>query len=257
MFSIFARRQPPVRAVGRPRALLSLRTYMRLALDPKAPAGDCTSPVVREVLARDRAYKGAFHATSGVHEYAPSADFPNGSFRIEPYQEWRSTPDIFGGRILRLDIQTRCRKCDACKAWKRRLWTARAFYEAGQSFRTWLCTFTLGYEGRLRASTSGDPDKWLMTEMQSYLKRLREDLGPNTLRFLRVVEHHEDGTPHGHMLIHDLKGRVVKRAIQRHWRHGFSHAKLADGKGIRYVCKYVSKDARLVRASVRYGGPKG
>lgn len=230
---------------------------MRLALAPKAPAGDCLSPVTREVYARDRAYKGAFYASSGVHEYAPSADFPNGSFHIEPYQEWRFTPDFFGGRILRLDIQVRCRSCSACNAAKRRQWTARAFYEAGQAPRTWFVTLTLGYHARLAAGTSADADKWMMNEMKAYLKRLREDLGPRCLRFVRVVEHHQDGTPHGHMLIHDLRGRVVKRAIQRHWHHGFSNARLAGRDEIRYVCKYVAKDARLVRASNFYGGPQG
>lgn len=155
-------------------------------------------------------------------------------------------------------ITVRCRKCHNCREAKRRMWTMRAMNEFEIANRTWFVTLTYNADQRFRLSLLAA--KMRSTEIAAsnamvtkFLKRLRKNTGL-PIRQLVVHEMHKDGTPHVHMLLHDLSGGLQKRAIQREWYHGFSLAKLGDKATSRYVCKYVAKDAiARVRASIRYG----
>lgn len=225
-----------------PRRPLALKTFLRLALKPSLH-GDCSNPIFREVHALDAVVRKHFY-WSRVETVIRA-----GIVGIDDR-------GINKARMLTAGITVRCRKCSKCLEQKKRAWRARAFYEFGQADRTWFVTYTMGFHARLAADLSGNPEKWMLREMQLYLKRLRLDVG-FPLRFLCVVEPHKDGTPHLHLLIHDVKGRIVKRAIQRHWIHGFTSSKLADKESIRYVTKYVTKAlSSRVRASIRYGTPR-
>lgn len=177
------------------------------------------------------------------------------------------------------EIQSRCRKCDNCRKHRRRLWTARAIDECRMSSRTWFATLTVAPERRfiatvdasLRASRAGHGEwanldsatkftyivKVLGEEITRYWKRLRKSCG-GPLRYLLVVEKHEDGFPHFHMVIHEAALRVTKRKLESAWRYGFSQFSLVDGdKAAAYACKYLSKDALTrVRASRHYGRPQ-
>lgn len=236
---------------GKQPTLLSLRTFLRLALNPYL-SGSCSSPVVREVHARDAHYTGEWVTTSGCVE------LPNDEFRLEQWQDFVVTKSPFwGGRILHADIYVRCRKCNECADHKRRVWQARALFEFANCERTWFLTCTMAFHARLEADTSGDPVKWIRREAQLFMKRIRKNTGLH-IRYLCAVERHKDGTPHLHFLIHDMTGFLVKRAIQSEWRHGFSNCKLAEKDNVFYVTKYIVKDLQggRIPCSLRYGDSK-
>lgn len=89
------------------------------------------------------------------------------------------------------------------------------------------------------------------------IKRIRKNTGAR-FRYLSVFERHKSGLPHMHFMLHerDAFHGVTKRQIQSEWPHGFSNVRLIEdsGSAIRYVCKYISKDAVCrIRASLKYG----
>lgn len=176
-------------------------------------------------------------------------------------------------------VRARCRKCENCLAWKRRLWTARAIAEVRQSMRTWFGTLTVGPERRLWAQMVADKHacqtrceslssltgvertraiaRVLAPEVTKWLKRVRKAARSEGLRYLLVVEPHEDFFPHFHLLLHERGQPVGKRLLEEKWRYGFSQFRLiptGEAKAVGYVCKYISKSAQTrVRASRRYG----
>lgn len=162
-----------------------------------------------------------------------------------------------------LNITFECRKCQPCLKARAARWAARAGLETRLSSRTWFCTYTIAPEYRLRFAIEArrrfnkedfaSVTKIILTYFTKYLKRLRKRTGLR-FRYLLVVEHHKDGFPHLHALIHEIGLPLTKNAIQAEWKYGFTHVKLADEKTAVYVCKYVSKQATArVRASLRYG----
>lgn len=178
------------------------------------------------------------------------------------------------GEALFFDHTYRCRKCENCLKFRSRQWAARACVETAMAKRTWLVTLTLAPEShwRLGLATASRLTKSAVSEaslsshdlfkerlveigkeVTLWLKRTRERAGP--FRYLLVVEAHKSGLPHMHLLVHEVDDPVTYRDLTEHWRLGFSHAKLVqDTRGVRYVCKYLSKSALArVRASARYG----
>src|SRR3546814_836309 len=77
------------------------------------------------------------------------------------------------------------------------------------------------------------------------------------LRYLLVVEPHDDGFPHFHILMHEQDSPVRKALLEEQWRSGFSHWRLVkneDPRSVYYACKYLTKSHQTrVRASRRYG----
>src|SRR3546814_2282418 len=51
------------------------------------------------------------------------------------------------------------------------------------------------------------------------------------LRYLLVVEPHDDGFPHFHILMHEQDSPVRKALLEEQWRSGFSHWRL-DRKSV-------------------------
>lgn len=183
---------------------------------------------------------------------------------------------VAGGRYDRpyLDTIVRCRKCENCLRYRRRVWSARARHEIGMSYRTWMVTLTLSPEQhsrtmyrlhsdlssrrvptgeisaddifRLRAGEFGK-------EVTKWLKRLRAAGGH--LRYLSVVEAHKSGLPHVHLLVHETSPSLTYRALVGGWKLGFAHAKLVEGpEAALYVTKYLAKSMLArVRASTQYG----
>jgi hypothetical protein len=98
--------------------------------------------------------------------------------------------------------------------------------------------------------------KQLMPEVTRWLKRVRKQSGAS-LRYLLVVEPHQDGFPHFHMLVHEASTQVSKRILEGQWNYGFSKWKLVppgEMRHVAYVCKYVAKSAQArIRASRQYG----
>lgn len=202
------------------------------------------------------------------------------------HKDIHARPEATHGRDVAIDRRTRtpfwveldlrCRKCDACREWRRRWWTARAISEYQAAFRTWFGTLTLNLgqhhqcyleASRIEAEKGNDIDALsyraqfirrhsvITREITRYLKRVRKgSSGP--LRHLCVTEHHKSGLPHYHMLIHESDPYGTREAVlSDRWTWGFSQWRLVrDPRQATYVCKYLSKSgAARVRASQRYG----
>lgn len=196
--------------------------------------------------------------------------------------------------VGRVTLTVACRtSCERC-LWRRKMfWAHRAKAEHQAAQRTWFVTLTLGPRQRGVAeriamrkamqagvdwnsaygyvSRDGHQDRILTAtgfmflhraigpEVTKWLKRVRKVSGAR-LRYLLVVEAHEDGFPHYHLLVHEVNGSapVTERQLRGTWRGGrITQAKLVDLDDPRaafYVCKYLSKSALArVRASGRYG----
>lgn len=177
-----------------------------------------------------------------------------------------------------VEILTACHKCETCLEARRKLWAARAVQEVKDSVRTWFGTLTLHPDAymlalsraRAREAAQGvafdtlpEPEKFrllhaqIKPEIQKYLKRLRAAIGPETLRYLFVVEAHQSGVPHYHALVHecDPAKPVRKRQLDEQWKLGFTKWRLvSDVNPAYYVAKYLAKDARArLLASEDYG----
>lgn len=190
-----------------------------------------------------------------------------------------AVPRYFEGKSnskVPVSLESRCRKCAACLAHRRRLWSARAADELKAAHRTWFVTLTVRPEDRfvtsMQASAiafrAGHGDWYAMSsenqfrylvqvlnqEIDRFLKRVRKAA---SFRYLLVSEAHKDGFPHFHMLIHEAALPLTKRLLESNWRLGHSQFRLvnsADARSAYYVCKYLSKSAQTrVRASKRYG----
>ena len=180
-----------------------------------------------------------------------------------------------------IDIEVRCRRCEACLRMRQRHWSARVHTELSAhdviGARTWFGTLTLSPEEQFRAlvtarlngraggidldrtseeeifrSRVGVISRWLTL----YLKRVRKGSG-FPFRYLLVCEKHKTGLPHYHVLIHEdgpLRN-IPKRILQDQWIHGFSRWKLVeDMRQGTYLTKYLSKSPEArVRASKGYG----
>lgn len=186
-----------------------------------------------------------------------------------------------------LEILTRCRDCENCRAQRRGLWFHRAKAEVSGNYRTWFGTLTYRPEEAMRRGFSRDlelssfakldhlvgapsgkvakdlrdPQKAIVRhsgpDITKFLKRVRKNAG-RKIRYLIVPELHKSGVPHFHFLLHESEpGQYLTyRVIQAAWSHGFSQAKLVDGSthAASYVAKYLSKEMYgRVRASQRYG----
>lgn len=198
---------------------------------------------------------------------------------------YRGAPDrIMVGLGLEVDkiavayVSGRCRRCQQCLDHRRRLWTARAIDECALASRNWFGTLTIRPMDRVRylyaaqlRNERASGDSWdtlaeaeqfrklceeVAPDITKFLKRVRKNSG-SSFRYLLVTEAHEDGFPHFHVLFHEGETPVRKRVLDDAWRAGFSQWRLlpvADPRGARYACKYLSKSALTrVRASQRYG----
>lgn len=220
-----------------------------------AASGDCTAPhEVCCVSTHQPPLEARFYEPHwGIDEFI-------GLFRVV-HNVTAVQPALAFTKPIFLYVTVRCRKCAACRTAKRRMWTMRAMREFEFSNRTWFLTLTYNADQRFRlsliaAKLRGDVVAASNVQVTKFLKRLRKNTGL-PVRQLVVHELHKDGTPHVHMLLHDLSGGLQKRAIQREWFHGFSLAKLGDKATAFYVCKYIAKDAvARVRASIAYGRPE-
>lgn len=164
------------------------------------------------------------------------------------------------------------------------MWRARAFTETMCAPRTWFLTLTLSPSWRMRvlalarqrARQRHGEDFDALSEARrfqmitdaagplvtKYWKRVRKERAV-PLRYLLIVEQHQDGWPHFHALVHEVVPglTLTERVLRSQWRdrHGYAEAKLVDdtNKAVRYVTKYIVKASLArVRASVDYGNPR-
>lgn len=240
--------------------------------------GDCLSPVIIPVTGMtDQTLAWLAHLK---HETDwPGTDYAPGFGFVGDPRQTRVADFV---KLRHADLSVRCRKCQACLAFRSRLWTARAINECVLvNGRTWFGTLTAApavrFQWQVRASQSAMTrrrEPWhdldaqtkfkaicdvASAELTKWLKRIRKNSGAR-LRYLLVTEAHKDGSPHWHCLIHEAGGTVTKRVMEQAWRSGFSQFRLvdADKRAALYVCKYLAKSALArVRASQGYGRVNG
>lgn len=199
---------------------------------------------------------------------APLMTMNNHGSCVMPYEDWRDNPK--GGFVKRIVIKNPCRKCAPCLRLRRKKWTHRANFELNAHLKAWFVTLTFHpvemqkiiAEGSLFSTfEKHSPDVKSKTEFQGftkaagirltkYFKRLRKR--GHEIRYIFVTEKHKSGLPHLHGLIY---GNITKRELEGSWNYGFTSIKLVrDEKAIRYVTKYLAKDAESrVRASLKFG----
>lgn len=183
----------------------------------------------------------------------------------------------YNAQMPQLGIQAACRKCDGCKAHKKKLWVSRAYHETIMSHRTWFGTLTFppSIHGEVLASTMAtvwadsvdyhglSDDEKFAVEAQTYYeyvdrfwKRLRK--AGYRFRYLCVPElGEENGLFHFHVLIHETTPHPTPKAVlEAQWSAGLCHWRLVntgDKRAVFYVCKYLGKDGAKPRASLHYG----
>lgn len=194
---------------------------------------------------------------------------------------------------LFVTYETRCRRCPDCLRARMNYWALAAVNQTVQAHergdRTWFGTLTLRPQAiaaiKVRVfeqwaseqgSASVEPPGWieqpecdfrfglmrdqLVRELQLYWKRLRK--AGHRFHYLVVFERHKSGEPHMHWLLHEVGGRISKRALQAQWPHGFTQVKLvnaSDGsprsvdRAAWYVAKYLGKEVQSRQlASIGY-----
>lgn len=179
--------------------------------------------------------------------------------------------------FLRIIMHTACRKCDACRRKRQRMWYQRSRAEYEAAARNWFGTLTLSPEQHFQCETrirhlldkqgvdfealSGSEKFSLRVKEMGklvtlWLKRVRKNSGAH-IRYLMVCEAHKSGLPHVHVLIHEqsISEPVRWSVLAEAWQYGFSSFKLAkDPKSALYLTKYLTKSIDVrVRASIEYG----
>lgn len=134
--------------------------------------------------------------------------------------------------------------------------------ETANAPRTWFVTWTLNpaFQRKMDEmceARHGTVDQKGRLDIcrewhQLAFKRLRRKLDAVArLRFVAVVEWHQSGYPHIHMLVH---APVTSRQFKGSWQHGFEDIRLVSDDASRYLTKYVLKGQDTkVWASKHYG----
>lgn len=144
-------------------------------------------------------------------------------------------------------VEVACHQCWQCIRRKIDDWTGRCVAESQTALATRSVTLTYGRDNRI-----GDIDHvkaacLTYSDVQKYLRSLR-DSGYRPLRYFVVGEYgSRKGRAHWHIILF-FHGQVPLRALDRqieceHWPHGWSFWQLATPEAIRYVTKYIAKEA--------------
>lgn len=228
----------------------------RVVMDDKSYvcrfAGDCESPYLRWTICPPRRGEAKTH-WKWVDEL-PEWEFPD----FKEVRTWMGGSPLEEGLSAR--FYHRCRKCRACRQWRRMMWIARASEEMCRSVRTWMCTFTFTDAAFAHLSLPSRPldyERIALGHGQRYLRALRRQ--GFSLRYLLVTEFGENtGRVHLHALIHS--SNLKQRPLDAAWTHGHSHVRLVRiGKrgylhAAEYVAKYLTKSlGSRIRASLKYG----
>ncbi len=181
-----------------------------------------------------------------------------------------------------------CRRCPSCLRARQRAWTVRAVREVkhaeSRGLRTWAGTLTFNPHeryrmlSRTRSRLDAHGIDLASLHPDARFREQHRDLGPLVSKFLRslrkgrkklrqrrlffryflTVEPHKDGTPHYHLVVHEISdlAPIPKQTLEASWRkHGFSHWRLIrEPRQAAYAAKYLGKGAAArVRASKAYG----
>lgn len=135
-----------------------------------------------------------------------------------------------------------CLKCLPCMINRQRLWALRLVLESTQHPFSYFVTLTYNEE-HLPKDGCVDPRTLCL-----FLKRLRERLAPERLRFFAVGEYGKRGLrPHYHLaLFCSVAPELLRPALDASWSEkgesiGFIHVGALTQDSALYVAKYVAK----------------
>lgn len=189
---------------------------------------------------------------------------------------------------IHLDIATRCRRCEKCRAYRSWLWKHRMAEEMRFGVRTWYGTLTLTPSNHYRVMVEArryteargvawqslsDDERFRararisLNEVSKYVKRFRKRAwgahGIAPMSWVCVTEKHKSGLPHFHMLVHERSMRpITHRLLSEAWGLGFERWRLVqhveEPHAVAwYLCKYLTKDfSNRVRCSEKYGAER-
>lgn len=134
-----------------------------------------------------------------------------------------------------------CRKCMQCMSVRAQDWVGRCIAESRTAVTTRFVTLTYG-----GGNTNPASEVLTYSDVQKYLKRLRKS-GHN-FRYFAVGEYgSKKGRAHWHLILfYQSQAPEIylnARIDEKHWKHGFSQWEIATNASIRYVVKYLYKDA--------------
>lgn len=133
-----------------------------------------------------------------------------------------------------------CRKCWQCRENAIQDWVGRCIAQSKTSDVTVAVTLTYGGGDHARATVL------TYSDVQKYFKLLRRH--GYKFKFLICGEYgSEKGRAHWHAILF-FDGKVPKHVIRQnfqceYWPHGFSFWDQPSINAVRYVCKYIRKDA--------------
>lgn len=143
-------------------------------------------------------------------------------------------------RFLRSGIATPCHQCWQCRENRINDWVGRCIAEREISLTASVVVLTYG---------NGDTaeSRFLRkSDITSYIKALRN--AGHKVRFFAVGEYgSKKGRSHWHVVLFwqsKMPYREMRKNItDEYWPHGYSFWSTAEGASIRYVMKYINKDA--------------
>lgn len=128
-----------------------------------------------------------------------------------------------------------CGQCTPCRINKQREWVSRLQLELLTAPAA--CFVTLTYDDE-HLPENGELRK---TDIQLWMKRLRERLKPIKLRYFLVGEYGEKTfRPHYHAILYGVTP-AASELISSAWTLGFVHVGSAEKASMSYVCGYVLK----------------
>lgn len=126
-----------------------------------------------------------------------------------------------------------CGQCVPCRIKRKRLWSARLVLESFLHKQSLFVTLT--YADKCLPEDGSVS----VREMQNFMKRLREIVAPEKVRYFAVGEYGDiSWRPHYHLVLY---GNVPIDAIRKAWPLGFIYADRLSVRSAMYVAGYVMK----------------
>ncbi len=137
-------------------------------------------------------------------------------------------PYMFNGTV-----PTKCGRCQPCRIQHAQLWTARQLFESLTTKSSYFTTLTYSREHH-----TGNLDK---PTLQKYVKRLRKNLPPRSLRYYACGEYGtKKNRPHYHLSLFSREP-LSNDTLQNTWGLGTVHTEPFNSATAAYVCSHLLK----------------